>query len=224
MKHIILLLILYPCLLIKSQDFSDFDDIEFETIEDVEIVETPNLINISLSSNKDEFTGKEIILTEDNSYIYKDSSFADGQYTIWLTRSKGDINDLIIYGHLEGNVVNGKKEGEWRKYIYARDTTLLVKISNYSNGLLDGKYIIFDYDGDTLFHAPEYDVLGNKYPVYETFEKGTGYYYDYYYDIGVLSVEGYMKNGKRYRCWYYYDRQGNEIRREHYNNGMLVDE
>ncbi len=225
MKYITFLLVLCRCLLLKSQDLPDFDDIEFETVEDIEIAEIPNFIYISLSSNKDELTGKEITLTEDNSYIYKDSSFADGQYTIWLTKNEGDTDDPGIYGKLKGSVINGKKVGEWHKYLYAKDTIILVKTSNYSNGLLDGKYSVLDYNGDTLYYwtiikgHPFMD--GVKYGV---FENGTGHYYDYYYDIGVLSVKGFMKNGKRHGYWYYYDRQGNKIREEHYNNGLLVDE
>ncbi|OEK07635.1 hypothetical protein A8C32_17720, partial [Flavivirga aquatica] len=59
---------------------------------------------------------------------------------------------------------------------------------------------------------------------YTDFKNGTGQYYDYYYDTGILKEKGYYRNGKKYYAWIVYDRQGNETKREYYNNGVIVNE
>ena len=62
------------------------------------------------------------------------------------------------------------------------------------------------------------------YKNYTLFENGTGFYYDYYYDSGVLKETGYYRNGKKQNDWVIYDKIGKAIKRERYYNGVIINE
>lgn len=165
-------------------------------------------------------SGKKIIINDLGQYQYKDSVLADGDYHISLYKNFDSDIGPTPYGNLEGNIIDGRKEGLWTKQIYCKDTTVVVKIMNYSNGLLDGNYIIFNTEGDTLHYKIPHPFDDNK--KYNVFKQGTGVYYDYYYDIGILKEKGFLLKGKKDGDWIIYDRQGNEIKRDIYRNGVLV--
>ncbi len=123
-----------------------------------------------------------------------------------ISPSSTDIGQGKYTGFDEiGSFNKGYKNGFWKtKY-----KNKLVKTMNYNQGLLIGRYRVYNVKGDLLYKT----TLGAK---------GTGKYKDYYYETGVLKEVGNYKNGKKEGQWLYYDKNGKETRRMHYKDGMLV--
>ncbi len=105
----------------------------------------------------------------------------------------------------QGSFNKGYKNGFWKTQCKNR----LVKTMNYNQGLLIGRYRVYNVKGDVLYIT----TLGAK---------GTGKYKDYYYETGILKEEGRYKNGKKEGQWLYYDKNGKETRSEKYKNGILM--
>ncbi|GAF05917.1 toxin-antitoxin system YwqK family antitoxin [Saccharicrinis fermentans] len=120
----------------------------------------------------------------------------------------GESNFLT--GRLEGNVIKGKKEGLWIEHRSFESEIALIHIKNmnYINGLLDGKYCVFNNQGDTLGIS--------------LFKQGTGNYVDFYSTSGVLKEKGQLVNGKKEGRWYFYDEEGELIKSSIYKNDYCI--
>lgn len=128
-------------------------------------------------------------------FSYKYSSL-DGEYVIRETKSATDpgfVKSFYIIGiKHKGTFNKGFKTGQWvTTYKNKR-----VKIQNYENGLVVGRYRVYNTQGELLYET-DFDPQGN------------GLYKDYYYKTGILKVKGHYKNGKKEGKWYYYDEAGN---------------
>jgi len=162
-----------------------------------------------------------------NFYLYNDIEHIPltGKYEIslfFLDKSKKDslINDngkmrktlqydtkysnysrLNVY--LIGEFVKGYKNGLW-KTLYKNK---LVKTINYRNGLVIGRYRVYNTKGAILYKT----TFGSK---------GNGTFKDYYYKTGVLKQEGNYKNGKKEGEWCDYNELGEITKITVYNKGM----
>lgn len=169
-----------------------------------------------------------VIINKDGLYQFKDSTLVNAKTKIWLhsgfEKNSDTDSDFSTYGFLEGTIIEGKKEGKWSKKISVsqKQKYVTVKTFNYQNGVLDGKYQVFDSDGNPLFFTIPHPLYPEEYKAYEIFDKDTGYYYDYYYQTGVLKLRGHYKNNKKDKMWIYYDISGNEVQVEIYSNGVLI--
>ncbi len=185
---------------------------------------------------KDEFKNIEILVNEKGEYINK-NSMTPISCMMKITLHDNKQSDLgpDITGFLKGKIINGKKEGLWIKAIYNNGESKVIKNMNYRNGLLNGKYCVFNIKGDTLSFSynvkteksvPVRDSDGNivflKGPV--IFNNGNGEYSDYYYDTGIKKIEGRLFNGKKEGVWCYYGNNGSLIMIERYKNGYLISE
>ena len=110
---------------------------------------------------------------------------------------------------LIGNFNNGYKDGLWKTQ--TEDKNKLVKTINYKNGLVIGRYRVYDTKGNLLYKT----TFGAK---------GNGKFKDYYYKTGVLKQEGNYENGKKEGEWYDYDEQGIITKTTNYNKGMPQEE
>ena len=191
-------------------------------------------IRINDYNLEDEIAKLKITVTEEGLYKYKDSTLVNASTKIYLHKfskiEKNKIQDCekppVFYGYLEGNIINGRKEGKWLKKIKTlkRPHYIIVKIYHYKNGVLDGKYQIYDTNGTALVPTEPHPLFPDEHKDYETFTNGTGLYYDYYYETKTLKVQGYYKNNRKNGTWIYYNKSGNEIMREYYKNQILINE
>lgn len=145
----------------------------------------------------------------DDIYMENDSLFLElitnrkrSSFVIDIEIWKSDTHGEFSVTSLEGVVVNGKKSSLWRKG--GREA---LREDTYYNGLLDGVSRVYTYDGKCLYQT--------------IFDKGTGYYKDYYYDNKQLFIHGAMRNGKRTGRWYTYYKNGTLKYDETYRDGLL---
>ena len=166
--------------------------------------------------------GKDLFMHND-----KDNAPLMGLYKIsffFLDNSKNDSskgdNDLqlrtLVYDtkysrysrsniNVKGKFIKGYKHGLWTTTCNAKR----VKITNWNNGLIIGKYRVYDTEGKYLYKT----TFGTQ---------GNGKYKDYYYLSGVLKEEGNYENGKKEGEWCYYDEKGNIKTTAHYENGTPI--
>jgi len=231
LTHIVLCL-LFSCSAQKKQII----------IDEIKEVQPDTLIEESLFSlhiNDYDLTEsllneRELVINESGLYQYKDSTLVNAKTKIWLHKfpkiDKNKISDSreppISYGYLEGKIINGKKEGKWLKKIKTpkQPHYVIVKILHYANGVLDGKYQVYNTNGRALFPLEPHPLFPDEFKDYETFKNGTGFYYDYYYETETIKTQGYYKNNQKNGRWVYYNESGNEIMREYYSNQILINE
>jgi antitoxin component YwqK of YwqJK toxin-antitoxin module len=166
--------------------------------------------------------GKDLFMYND-----KDNIPLMGLYKIslfFLDNSKNDSskggNDLqlrtLVYDtkysrysssniNVKGKFIKGCKNGLW---ITTYDSKR-VKTTNWNNGLIIGKYRVYDTEGKHLYQI-------NFGP------KGNGKFKDYYYKTGVLKQEGDYQNGKKEGEWCNYNTQGELTTTVHYKQGIIV--
>ena len=156
-----------------------------------------------------------------HTYNYKNKDIEDKKYVIYLiTKDKKKLhnktNDFIreksdfTYGKQTGYTSigyfsKGYKNGLW-KTTYKKH---LVQSINYNNGLIIGKYRVYNTEGDLLYKT----TFGAQ---------GNGKFKDYNYKTGVLKQEGNYENGKKEGEWCDYDEQGNTKEIIHYKNGTPI--
>lgn len=210
------------------------DTIQIKEVFPVEIEEDIlfALLYINDYNLEDETAELKIVVNEKGLYQYKDSTLVNANTKIWLHKfpkiNKNKITDCgelpIPYGYLEGKIINGKKEGKWFKKIKIpkQPHYVIVKMLHYKNGVLDGKYQVYDTNGKVLYPLEPHPLYPDEYENYETFKTGSGWYYDYYYETRILKETGFYKKSKKNGSWILYDKNGNEIKREYYSNGMLI--
>ncbi len=166
--------------------------------------------------------GKELY-----SFIEEDKNLRNGEYII-MVRKERDIslssyqnqnnnegNDIPNYGfkgistniYIQGEFLQGYKNGFWKTSYKNK----LVKTENWNNGLILGRYRVYNTKGELLYKT----TFGSQ---------GNGMYRDYYYQTGVLKQEGCYKNGKKEGKWCEYDEQGNIKKTTCYKEGLIITE
>ncbi len=187
-------------------------------------------------------SGVKLHINSKGQYQYSDSSIVNAIVYLYLT--KGDDNSSV-YGWLNGKIINGKREDTWIKKVYIKKKkTALVKEMHYNNGLLNGKYYVYNIKGEILrrnfypgktppclmffidgncVSEEEYINVKNKTKEPTCFFKnGTGLYLDYYYDSGTIKERGKLQNGIKQFHWYIYDKKGEIVNVETYYNGKSI--
>ncbi|GGX07858.1 hypothetical protein [Aquimarina muelleri] len=222
MKNISLCLFLF---LVFSKCFSQKEVIIKESEREFfteKITEYLKIVPISEYKN----TKQLMIINKEGLYEYvKDSSLVSAQIEISLYSAINDSLNPSLIGHLKGFIKEGKREGIWTKEIFnkKKNKFVVVKTFNYLNGVLNGKYQVFDLNGKILspYLSNPFDVDEEK-SYYEIYKNGSGYYYDYYYDTGVLKETGRYLKGKKNSRWIIYDSNGKVVKKESYYNGFLI--
>ncbi len=166
----------------------------------------------------------KVVINDLGAYQYKDSTLVNAKIKLWLHTDFTNCTGPNTFGYWTGNIIDGKKNGEWIKKI--RETKskqyVTVKISNYTYGILDGKYQVFDLNGNTLYFNTPHPLFSEEHKNYEVFKNGTGWYFDYFYETGVLMELGFYKQNKKHGAWIIYDKKGDEMKTEFYDNGTLI--
>ncbi len=134
---------------------------------------------------------------------------------------------------LEGDVVDGKKEGAWISYQGGSKKDYPVAIINYHKGVRNGLSVEFDSVG--RFKLKEYYANGHlegrrvtqKFgvPLEEAYYTNgilNGPYYTYY-PSGNLKIKGNYVNGKKEGNMIYYDLQGNAMMAYKYKNDEVIE-
>lgn len=152
----------------------------------------------------------------DNYYMINDSVFFrdkvfTGEVKFQLYRTLEITNDIIQHPNyiatVKGIFINSKKNGLWRKYIWAIGGDRLLIEESYNNGLLHGVRRIFDISGKEIDRT--------------IFIEGTGRYREYYTGTNQNLMEGLLLHGKRNGTWLHYSKKGNCQKIENYKNGIL---
>ena len=143
----------------------------------------------------------------------------------------GKFTTTVHDGNIEGNVLNGQKEGVWIEY-FAGNTYLPMRVMTYEKGKKNGVSMEFDKSG-SITKMAEYkdDMLdgqvsewfrGGRLSKMNTYKKGVmdGMQVLCYEKGGNLEVANY-KNGQRdgMTTWYY--ENGNEKMAIEYKNGQF---
>jgi antitoxin component YwqK of YwqJK toxin-antitoxin module len=189
MKHKILLFILFTA--------------SYNVYSQIPEVKRPVILTSSHRVNMERIRGLIIFKRKSDNHIFNSS------YKIYETflNTNTDITESYFSSGLcwEGRFVKGYKHGLWMTTY----NTKLVKTTNWNNGLIIGKYHVYDTKGKYLYQT-------NFGP------KGNGKFKDYYYKTGVLKQEGDYQNGKKEGEWCNYNTQGELTTTVHYKQGVVV--
>ncbi|WP_205635386.1 hypothetical protein, partial [Flavivirga aquatica] len=113
-----------------------------------------DLLFINESFRNSIHEGNKVVLRVNNKGFYeykKDSTLYNGSLDITLHKDFNNDTGPKIYGSLSGDIKDGKKEGEWEKEVFVKgEESAIVKVMNYANGVLHGKYQVFDLKGNVL--------------------------------------------------------------------------
>ena len=102
----------------------------------------------------------------------------------------------------QGFFYYGYKNGLWKTALKKK----LVQTINYKNGLVIGRYSVYNINGDLIYKT----TFGSA---------GNGKYKDFYYKTGILKEEGNYRNGKKEGEWCKFDEQGDITETTYYTNG-----
>ena len=127
-----------------------------------------------------------------------------------------------------GEFLEGKKQGTW--VFYSVDGVLEKKV-NYSKDSLDGEYLVFFENGDTLTGGFYKNGLKNgkwswkndtgKMDMEGGFEGGMqNGIWNYYFSSGELSYKASFLKGKKHGEWHYYYKNGADYRIGSYKNDL----
>lgn len=158
-----------------------------------------SIFNISIVNKN----GKEFYYRSEDRHIFS------GEYII-TTKKKDNANSSAI--HLIGKIKGLKEKGAFNEgYKNGTWNTLyknkVVKTERWNNGLIFGRYQVFNTKGKSLY---EVVFIGNSAIKYK----------DYYYHSGKLKVEGNCVNGKKEGEWKYYAENGKTIKTINYKQGV----
>jgi|GEM_PF-2611604 len=103
----------------------------------------------------------------------------------------------------QGAFNNGYKNGFWKTLLDKK----LVQTMNYKNGLVIGRYRVYNVSGD-LIYKTTFGSVGN------------GKYKDYYYKTGILKEEDNYQYGKKEGEWFKYNEQGELTETINYTKGV----
>ena len=171
--------ILTILLVVTNILFSQKKDIEF-----------PDIITSNLYIIIENINGKEF-------YKKRNEVILDNKYDILIQIKDKTPNNASLFGgkstgYIEKGVFNvGYKTGHWQT-LYKHT---LVKSEHWNNGLITGKYTVYNTDKKILYQT-NFESLGN------------GKYKDYYYKTGILKEEGNYENGKKEGKWCFYNSNG----------------
>ncbi|PZW41585.1 MORN repeat protein [Mesonia algae] len=139
-----------------------------------------------------------------------DNHFLAGEHIFIKTKLNRDTDIANSYYPTAirsiGLFKNGYKDGLW-KTTYENK---LVKTQNYNNGLVIGRYRVYNNNGDVLYKI----TFGSQ---------GNGKYKDYYYNTGTLKEEGQYENGKKQGEWCRFDEEGTLIESIDYRKGVPIE-
>lgn len=167
-------------------------------------IETPIFSNEIMINNKQ---GIDFYRGEDGNdiingifFIFETALYTDTDRDISCT---GD-NNLYSTGYDSvGSILKGYKNGFWK----ATYENKLIKTENWNNGLIIGRYRVYNTKGQILYKT----TFGSK---------GNGKFKDYYYKTGIIKQEGSYKNGKKQGEWCDYDENGNTLKITYYEKGI----
>ncbi len=189
MKHKILLFILFT--------------VTYSSYSQIPEIKKPVILTSSHRVSLEKIQGLIIFKRKSDNHIFNSS------YKIYETflNTNTDVAESYFSSGLcwEGRFVKGYKHGLWTTTY----NTKRVKTTNWNNGLIIGKYRVYDTEGKYLYET----TFGTQ---------GNGKYKDYYYLSGVLKEEGNYENGKKEGEWCYYDEKGNIKTTAHYENGTPI--
>ncbi len=142
---------------------------------------------------------------------YGDKSLSTGFLQIEVVEDRSacyDTEQNDIFALFNGNLKNGKKNGEWQELKWGDNTKFIKTRSlSFSNGELDGDYYVFNEIGDTIAHT--------------IFIRGTGLYLNYYL-TGEIKEKGYLNKGKRDGLWYFFDKNGDTLKVDVFKKGICI--
>jgi antitoxin component YwqK of YwqJK toxin-antitoxin module len=127
-----------------------------------------------------------------------------------------------------GEYLNGKKQGNW---VFYRINGMLEKKVNYIKDSLDGAYLLFTENGDTLISGYYNNGIktgkwiwkndSGKMDMEGTFEDGKqNGHWKYYFSSGELSYNAYYLKGKKHGEWRYFYKNGSNYRLGSYKNDL----
>ncbi len=166
-------------------------------------IKAPVLREISFNISIKNINGKPYYAKEKEQYVF------DDVYEILIKEKEPDYtnaNHLIgITSDFKehGRFIKGYKNGLWRTTYKNK----LVKTENWNNGLIFGKYEVYNTVG-TLIYRTNFG------------KKGNGNYKDFYYKESILRQEGDYLNGKKEGEWCDYDQQGSLLKTTYYKKGI----
>ncbi len=135
--------------------------------------------------------GKEKFLTR------KSKVPLDKSYKISVRKKVSDYTDANYYlgtptpFSKSGNFNKGFKTGHWQ----TRYKHTLVKSEHWTNGLITGKYTVYNTDKKVLYST-------------DFGQQGNGHYKAYNYRTETLLEEGLYKKGKKEGKWFFYNNNG----------------
>lgn len=143
-------------------------------------------------------------------YLSLNDKVIKGKVNIYYVKPIPESDIINDYSHTgceeKGTFKDGFMDGFW-KTTYKKK---LVKTINYNNGLVIGRYRVYNTKGELLYKT----TFGSS---------GNGRYKDYYYTTGVLKEEGNYQNGKKEGAWCAYDEQGNLTKSCIFKRGVLLE-
>lgn len=127
-----------------------------------------------------------------------------------------------------GEFLKGKKHGTW---VFYNVNGILEKKISYNKDSLDGEYVVFFENGDTLTHGfynngqkigkwfwkNDIGKLDMEGSFIDGFQQGE---WSFYYSSGELSYKANFLNGKKHGQWHYYYKNGSNYRLGSYNNDL----
>ncbi|WP_339699452.1 hypothetical protein [uncultured Marixanthomonas sp.] len=155
----------------------------------------------------------DIVVEQGKSRFHRksDNHFLVGEHIFIKTKLNRDTDIANSYYPTAirsiGTFKEGYKDGLW-KTTYENK---LVKTQNYNNGLVIGRYRVYNTNGDVLYNI----TFGSQ---------GNGKYKDYYYNTGTLKEEGLYENGKKQGEWCRFDEKGDLVETIHYDEGIAKEE
>ncbi|WP_205635367.1 hypothetical protein, partial [Flavivirga aquatica] len=110
------------------------------------------LVNESLTDSGLAYGTSVLRINDEGLYErIKDSLLFNGLLHMVLREDYYNDTGPTPYGFLSGDIKDGKKEGEWEKEVFVKgEESAIVKVMNYANGVLHGKYQVFDLKGNVL--------------------------------------------------------------------------
>jgi antitoxin component YwqK of YwqJK toxin-antitoxin module len=136
-----------------------------------------------------------------------------------------------------GNMIDGKKHGEW--LITFPDTKRLLLKEEYNNGIKEGNWKEYVGNDEKNWKIEEGEYSNNKkvgcwteyfknnnIHIQRHYEKGIPYSISIYYENGQLKQEGYFRDSViKYGKWVSYEEDGTLFSENYYNikNGNLID-
>ena len=112
---------------------------------------------------------------------------------------KGESTGITTQGFFS----HGYKNGFWKTEFNNK----LVQTINYKNGLVIGRYRVYNVNGDLIYKT----TFGSA---------GNGRYKGFYYKTGILKEEGNYQNGKKEGEWIQFNEQGDLTETIYYIEGM----